>query len=104
MQENAAALVYNHETAGELQFIINPLDAIVIFCQTHVGARLIFSMLLLDAELIFVTLPPGAGLFFESEKRSDPSRAFMPVTKAVLEIKKKCKKQTCRELNSLQVG
>ena len=36
-------------------------------------------MLLLGAELIFAKLPPGAGLFFESEKRRDPSRAFMPV-------------------------
>ena len=61
-------------------------------------------MLLLGAELIFAKLPPGAGLFFEFEKRRDPSRAFIPLTKEVLEIKKKCKKQTCRELNSLQVG
>ena len=34
------------------------------FCQTPVGARLSFSMLLLGAELIFANLPPGAGLFF----------------------------------------
>ena len=61
-------------------------------------------MLLLDADLIFANLPPGADLLFEPGKRRDPSRAFMPVTKKVLEIKKKCKKQTCRELNSLQVG
>ena len=81
---------------------INPLDAKLFFCQTAVGARLIFSMLLLGAELMFPKLPPGAGLFFESKKRR--SRAFMPVTKQVLEIKKKYKKQTCRELNSLQVG
>ena len=40
-----------------------------------------FSMLLLGAELIFAKLPPDAGLFFESEKRRDPSRDFMPVTK-----------------------
>ena len=33
------------------------------FCQTPVGARLIFSMLLLGAELIFANRPPGAGLF-----------------------------------------
>ena len=42
------------------------------FCKTPVGARLIFSMLLLGAELIFAKLPHGAGLFFESEKRRDP--------------------------------
>ena len=50
------------------------------FCQTPVGARLIFSMLLLSAEVIFANLPPGAGLFFEPEKRRDPSRALIPVT------------------------
>ena len=61
--------------------MFNPLDAKLFFCQTPVGARLIFSMLLLDAELIFAKLPPGVGLFFESEKRRDPSQAFMPVTK-----------------------
>ena len=60
---------------------INPFDAKLFFCQTPVGARLIFSMLLLGAELIFAKLLPGAGLFFESEKRHDPMRAFMPVTK-----------------------
>ena len=32
--------------------------------QTPVGARLIFSMLLLGVELIFINLPPGAGLFW----------------------------------------
>ena len=51
------------------------------FFQTPVGARLVFSMLLLGAELIFVKLPPGAGLFVDSEKRCDPLQAFMPVTK-----------------------
>ena len=51
------------------------------FLQTPVGARLIFSMLLLGAKLIFAKLPPGARLFFESEKRRGPSRAIMPVTK-----------------------
>ena len=51
------------------------------FCQTPVGARLIFSMLLLGAELIFANLPAGAGLFFEPEKRRDPLQALMPVTK-----------------------
>ena len=51
------------------------------FCQTAVGARLIFSMLLLGAELIFANLPPGAGLFLSLEKGRDPSRALMPVTK-----------------------
>ena len=60
---------------------INSLDAKLNFCQTPVGTRLIFSMLLLGAELIFAKLPPGAGLFFESEKRRDPSRAFIPLTK-----------------------
>ena len=40
-----------------------------------------FSMLLLGAELTFAKLPPGARLFFEFEKRRDPLRAFMPVTK-----------------------
>ena len=35
------------------------------FFQTPVGARLIFSMLLLGAKLIFANLPPGAELFFE---------------------------------------
>ena len=74
------------------------------FCQTPIGADLICSMLLLGADLIFANLPPGANLFFEPGKRRDPSRAFMPVTKKVLEIKKKCEKQTCKELNSLQVG
>ena len=34
------------------------------FCQTPVGTRYIFSMLLLSAELIFANLPPGAGLFW----------------------------------------
>ena len=63
----------------------------------------IFSMLLLGAKLIFVNLPPGAALCFEPGKRRDPSRALMRVTKYVLEIKKKCKMQTCRGLNSLQV-
>ena len=53
----------------------------LIFCQTPVGADLIFSMLLFGADLIFANLPPGARRFFESEKRRDPSRAFMPVTK-----------------------
>ena len=53
----------------------------MIFCQTPVGARLIFSILLLGAELIFIKLPPGAESFFESEKRRDPSQVFMPVTK-----------------------
>ena len=76
----------------------------VIFCQTPVGTRLIFSMLLLGANLIFANLPPGADLFFEPGKRRDSSRTFMPVTKKVLEINKKCNKQTCRELNSLKVG
>ena len=52
-----------------------------MLCQIPIGARLIFSMLLLGAELIFANLPPGGGFFFESEKRRDPSRAFMPVTK-----------------------
>ena len=60
---------------------INPLDAKLFFCQTPVGARLMFSMLLLGAELIFANLSPDAGLFFEPEKRHDPSRALMPVTK-----------------------
>ena len=75
----------------------------MIFCQTPVGANLNFSMLLLGAGLIFSNIPPGASLFFEPGKRRDPSRALMSVTKSVLEIKKKCKNQTCRELNSLQV-
>ena len=44
----------------------------IIFCTTPVGARLIFSMLLLGTELILAKLPPGAGLFVESEKRRDP--------------------------------
>ena len=61
-------------------------------------------MLLLGSELIFANLAPGSGLFFEPGKRRDPSRALMPVTKYVLEIKKKCKKQTCRELNSLHLA
>ena len=51
------------------------------FCQTPVGARLIFCMLLLGAELIFAKLPYGARLFFESEKRRDPLRAVIPLTK-----------------------
>ena len=82
---------------------MNPLDAKLFFCHTPVGADLIFSMLLLGIDLIFANRPPGADLFFEPGKCRDLSRAFMPVTKKVLEIKKKCKKQTCRELNSLQV-
>ena len=60
------------------------------FCQTPVCADLIFSMLLLGADLIFANLPPDADLFFEPGKRCDPSQAFMPVTKKVLQIKKKC--------------
>ena len=60
---------------------LNPLDVKLFFCQTPVGAKLIFSMLMLGAELIFANLPPGAGSFFEPEKRRDPSRALMPVTK-----------------------
>ena len=64
----------------EVHQCVNPLDA-KLFFQTPVGARLIFNMLLLGAELIFDKLPSGAGLFFESEKRRDPSRAFIPVTK-----------------------
>ena len=59
---------------------------------------------MLDAELIFANRPSGAELFCEPEKRHAPSRVLMPVTKLVLEIKKKYKTQTCRELNSLQVG
>ena len=43
--------------------IFNRLDLELFFCKTPVGARLIFSMLLLGAELIFAKLPPGAGLF-----------------------------------------
>ena len=58
-----------------------PFGRQINFCQTPVGARLIFCMLLLGAELIFAKLPPGARLFFESEKRRDPSRAFIPLTK-----------------------
>ena len=58
-----------------------PFRRRIIFCKTPVGARLIFSMLLLGAKLIFANLPPGVGLFFEPEKRRDPSRALMPVTK-----------------------
>ena len=45
----------------------------------------------LDAKLFFCQIPVGADLFFEPGKRRDPSRAFMPVTKKVLEINKKCK-------------
>ena len=71
--------MYITGTQEHLSF--NPLNAKLVFCQTPVGARLIFSMLLLGAELIFAKLLPGAGLFFEFEKRRDPSRAFMPVTK-----------------------
>ena len=51
------------------------------FCQTPVGARLIFSMLLLGAELIFANLPLRAGFILESGKRCNPSRDLMPVTK-----------------------
>ena len=51
------------------------------FCQTPVGADLIFSMLLLSADLNFANLPPGADLFFEPGKSRDASRAFIPVTK-----------------------
>ena len=62
--------------------MFNPLNAKLFFAkQTPVGARLIFSMLLLGAELIFAKLSLGAGIFFESEKPRDPSRVFMPVTK-----------------------
>ena len=53
----------------------------VIFCQTPLGADLIFSILLVGVNLIFANLPPGADLFFEPGKRRDPSQAFMPVTK-----------------------
>ena len=60
---------------------VNTLDIKLFFCQTPVGADLIVSMLLLGADLIFANVPPGADLFFEPGKRSDPSRAFMPVTK-----------------------
>ena len=58
---------------------LNHFDVKLFFCQTPVCARLIFSMLMLDAELIFDKFSPGAGLFLESEKRHDPLRAFMPV-------------------------
>ena len=47
-----------------------PFGRQIIFCQTPVGA-----------DLIFANLSPGAGLFFEPGKRRDPSRALMPVTK-----------------------
>ena len=69
------------ELMHRLKTGLNTLDAKLFFCQTPVGADLIFSMLLLGADLIFANLPPGADLFFEPEKRRDPSRAFMPVTK-----------------------
>ena len=59
----------------------NPLDVKLFFCKTPVGARLIFSMILLGAELIFANLPPGVGLFIEPEKRRDPLRALISVTK-----------------------
>ena len=42
------------------------------FCQTPVGARLIFSMLLLGAQLIFANLPPGARLFWSLENVATP--------------------------------
>ena len=51
------------------------------FLQNSCRHQINFSMLLLGAELIFAKLPPGAGLFFKSEKRRDPLQAFMPVTK-----------------------
>ena len=51
------------------------------FWQNSCRRQINFSMLLLGAELIFAKLPPGAGLFFQSEKRRDPLRAFMPLTK-----------------------
>ena len=43
------------------------INLTIIFCQTPVGTRLIFSMLLLGAELIFVNLSPGTGLFWSLE-------------------------------------
>ena len=64
-----------------MSYNLNPLRRQINFCQTPLGARLIFCMLLLGAELIFAKLPPGAGLFFETEKRRDPLRAFIPLTK-----------------------
>ena len=49
-----------------------PFGCQFIFCQTPVGARLIFSLLLLGVELIFANLPPGAGLFWSLENVAIP--------------------------------
>ena len=79
---NSSRLTIVYGERFEMNFIFNPLNVeLFFFCKTPVSTRLIFSMLLLGVELIFANLPPGAGLFFEPEKRRDPSRALMAVTK-----------------------
>ena len=53
--------------------VIN-IERQIIFCQNPVGARLIFSMLLLGTELIFANVPPGAGLFWSLENVATPHK------------------------------
>ena len=43
-----------------------------MFFIMQFAGRLIFSMLLLGAELIFANLPPGAGLFWSLENVATP--------------------------------
>ena len=55
---------------------VNPLDVEkIIFCKTPVGARLIFSMLLLGAELIFQT-SSWRRIIFQEWKTSRPLASF----------------------------
>ena len=74
-------------TRGPIQILpthqkphINPLDARHFFpnsCRRQIN----FSHVTARRRINFRKLPPGARLFFESEKRRDPSRAFIPLTK-----------------------
>ena len=58
----------------------NPLDARRFFANFHLAPD-VFSQTSPWRQTFFRKLPPGARRFFESEKRRDPSRAFIPLTK-----------------------
>ena len=52
-----------------------------VFSQTSPWRQTFFRKLPPGARRFFANFPPGARRFFESEKRRDPSRAFIPLTK-----------------------
>ena len=58
--------------------VFQPFGRQLIFCQTHVGAGLIFLHTTSLRRLNFRKTSPGARRFFESEKRRDPLSAFIP--------------------------